>query len=145
MKDELISAVFPQTGQVQYSSAAQKIMGALDATVATLMLKVKAKTFLTFRAGLSFYLGESANGANYCRIDLALNDTYSIRFVQITYVMGKSIRFTTKCRKAELDATALRELFEKETGVNLTQDRYSSIVEKVRSRVSSPELQAQNA
>jgi hypothetical protein len=143
--DELLSAVFPQTGQVQYSSAASKIMDALDATLATLILKVKAKTFLTFRAGLSFYIGESANKANYCRIDLALDGTYSIRFAQMTYVTGKSVRFTTKCRKTKLDATALRSLFEKETGINLTQKGYSSVVEKVLNRVSTPELRAQNA
>lgn len=143
MKDEFISAVFPQVGQVQHSSTAQKIMGALDATVATLMLKVKAKTFLTFRTGLSFCLGSSANEANYCRIDLAPDGTYSIRFAKMAYVPGESLRFTTKCRKTKLEATALRNLFEKETGVSLAQESYSGL--KVRSRANNPNLQAQNA
>jgi hypothetical protein len=145
MKDEFISAVFPQVGQVQHSSAAQKIMDALDATVATLMLKVKAKTFLTFRTGLSFCLGSSANEANYCRIDLASDGTYSIRFAKMAYVPGESLRFTTKCRKTKLEAIALRNLFEKETGVSLVQESYSGLVEKMRSRANNPKFQAQNA
>lgn len=130
MRDEFVLAIFPQSGQVAYSTASQQIMDALGTTAANLILKVKARTILTFRTGISFCLDGTSN---YCRIDLDDSNTYAIRFAKVAYFLGDEFHFCTRVRKRHLDAATLRRVFEVETGVILEESR-SSILDRLRQR-----------
>ena len=84
-----------------------------------LVAMISAKTFLVDESSLSFrFSGKSKNGANYAKITLDPNDTYTVRFVKI----GRAPQFdVTECGSTSMVyADSLREHFERATGFYLS-------------------------
>lgn len=113
MELEVINQVFPQEGRVKSSPAARKVVDALGTTVGYLMAQMQTKAYIQFRDGIGFQIRNSTLRANYCRITVTSEHTYTLWIARLD-VGERSLRLKTLCKVRNVGSETLRELFEEE-------------------------------
>lgn len=125
MENDVINQVFPQEGRVQSSEAARKVVEALSTNVGYLLTNLNTRTYFQFVDGIAFQIRKPNVQANYCRITVTGDHTYTL-WLTLVEVGENRLHVKTICKIRKLGSETLREVFEEELGFII--ERRSSVV-----------------
>jgi len=77
------------------------------------MAQMQTKAYIQFRDGIGFQIKNNSLRANYCRITVTGEHTYTLWLARLD-VGERSLRVKTVCKVRNVGAETLREVFEEE-------------------------------